>query len=96
MIEFIVKPDDADQYNVTATARDILVWEKGGKHRSFTTMMQELPLVDLYKIAWIASRRHGLYDGTQEAFETTVDLVFDEEEINSADPTLPAVSPDSA
>lgn len=95
MIEFTVKPDNGEEYEVTATSRDVLVWEKTCKGRSFVKMMSELPLADLYRIAWIASRRLGLYAGKLEEFESGVDLHFDEDE-ESADPTPPAVSPDSA
>lgn len=96
MIDFTVKPDGAEPYQVTATARDVLVWEKAAKSRTFVKMMSELPLADLYIIAHIASRRHGLFSGNLHDFENSVDLVFEGEDEDSADPTPPAVSPDSA
>lgn len=86
MIEFTCKPDGADPYKVTATARDVLVWEKALKSRTFTKLMAELPLEDLYKIAWLASKRLGLYADTAESFELNVDLVFEADEEGAAAP----------
>lgn len=77
MIDFTCKSDDGDEYTVTATARDVLVWEKTGKDRNFAKLMSELPLADLYVIAHIASRRQGKYEGPREQFEKTIDLMFD-------------------
>lgn len=89
MIDFTVVPDDGEKFTVKATARDILVWEKGGHKRSFVELMSTLPLGDLYKIAHIAATRKSLYDGNLSSFEKTCDLLFEVEE-SEPDPTPPA------
>lgn len=77
MIDFTVVVDDGDRYTVKATARDILQWEKSGNGRNFTALMSTLPLADLYRIAYLASVRKGLFDGKSGDFEKTCDLVFE-------------------
>lgn len=88
MIDFTVVKDDGDRYDVKATARDILVWEKGGNGRNFTSLLTSLPLTDLYRIAYIASARKSLFDGKLADFEKDCDLVF--EVSDEPDPTQKA------
>lgn len=88
MIDFTCRSDDDGEYRVTATARDVLVWEKVGKDRNFAKLMSELPLADLYVIAHLASKRQGLFTGTRDDFEKTIDLIF--EGAAEPDPTTPA------
>jgi hypothetical protein len=76
MIDFTCVVEGGDRYEVKATARDILIWEKTGAKRSFTELMQTLPLADLYWIAHLASKRKGLFEGNLNQFEQTVDLEF--------------------
>lgn len=90
MIDFTCVPDDGEPFDVTATSRDILIWEKTGHKRSFTELMATLPLADLYKVAHLAATRKGLFEGNLKRFEDTIDLTFEEEEV-AADPTLPAL-----
>lgn len=92
MIEFKVRPDAGDPFTVEATSRDVVVWEKTGKGRSFSALMDDLRMGEMYRLAWIASRRLGLYRGELSEFETTVDLEFDVEE--APDPTPPGASTD--
>lgn len=89
MIEFICVNDAEERYEVTATARDVLLWEKTGKGRNFAKLMAELPLADLYVIAWLASKRKGLFTEPLARFEETIDLHFELDE-GEPDPTQPA------
>lgn len=90
MIEFSVNPENGDAYEVTATSRDVLLWEKTTKGRSVKTLMDDVSLVDMYKIAYLASQRQGLFHGTIKEFEDSVDLDF--EETDQPDPTQPGAS----
>jgi len=87
---FKIAPDDGEPFTVTATARDVLTWERTTKGRTFGAMSDSasLRMEDLYKLAWIASCRTGRWQGTLPDFERTVDVdLVDEEE---PDPTRPA------
>lgn len=80
MITLKVIPDDGDEYSLKANARDVLVWEKANRGRSFTQLINDPFLHDLYKIAHISSRRQQLFTGTLEEFEKTCEVRFDREE----------------
>jgi len=88
MIEFTVRPDGGEPYKVTATSRDIHQWERTNRGASFNLLMADMHMVDLYKVAFIASRRQGLFTGTEKDFTEQVDIVADESE--EMDPTQPA------
>ena len=91
MIKFKIKPDEGEPFDLEATARDVLVWEKTSKtHRTFAQLVRDQSMVDLYRIAHIAARRLGMFTGDLPAFESTCDLEQLEEEESSADPTRPA------
>lgn len=89
MIDFKVLPDDGEPYKVTATARDVLVWERTNKGKVFSDISTRQSMVDLYCMAWIASRRLGLIaaDLKLAEFEKTHDLEIVEEEEGESDPT---------
>ena len=92
MYPFIVKPDNGEPYEVTAGPRDILVWEKTTRGKSFGGDLMDvkaLQLTDMYKLAWIASRRLGLFAGTLQEFEESVDLIGNQPD-GEPDPTQPA------
>jgi hypothetical protein len=90
-IPFRVTPDGGEPYEVTAGTRDVLVWEKTTPGAVASGLAEQQSLVDMYKIAWIASRRHGLFDGTLQQFEQNCDLDDGKDEPN-VDPTNPAAS----
>lgn len=95
MITLQVTPDDAEPYEVTATSRDVLMWEKTTKgNRSFVDLVQSPNLVDLYKVAHLASHRQGLFTGPYADFEASCEVtgVPDAEEDEEPDPTRPAAS----
>ncbi|MEV6287400.1 hypothetical protein [Kribbella sp. NPDC051770] len=91
-----VKPDGADEYSVTIEARDTLTWEKTTKgNKTFLEFMSNMDMQSLYKMAYIASWRQGLWSGTQKEFEETTDVVFEAED-EDPDPTLPGPSTGSS
>ena len=88
MITLKVIPDGGDEYPLKASARDVLVWEKANRGKSFTQLIENPTLHDLYKIAHVASRRLGLFDGSLDDFEKTCEVKFDREEQDAEpDPT---------
>lgn len=99
-IPFEVTPDNGDPYQIVADTRDIYVWEKTTPNKQVTLQqaMEELRLVELYRIAWIAARRQGMYAGNIDDFAAT-HLVEptgedeDEEDEEEAVPTQPGASP---
>jgi hypothetical protein len=91
MIRLKVMPDSGDAYELTATTRDIAQWEKRSKTHSFAGLQNDMHVKDLYVIAFFASRRKGLFTGTEAEFVETCDLdVLDDED--EADPTHAAAS----
>ena len=88
MITFRVAPDAGDAYEVTAGARDVLVWERTTKGAVFSELAESQSMVDMYKLAHIASRRQGLFPGTLQQFEETCDLEAIDKEPD-VDPTQP-------
>lgn len=93
MIDFTVIPDSGERYRVKATSRDILAWEKISKGKSFSKLMEDLPMADLYRMAHLASRRQGMFAGTLEDFEAGCELDFESTDTADTDPTQPARSP---
>lgn len=92
MIDFTIKPDGGEPYEVKAGTRDVLLWEKTSKGRSFAHLMNDLRMQDMYKLAHIAAKRQGMFTGPLDDFESTCELSFEEaEEVN---PTQREASPD--
>lgn len=89
MFLFKLTPDGGDTFEVRATTRDVLVWEKTGRDRSLTGLMETLRISDLYEIAYVSAKRQGHFDGSRADFEGCMDLDF-EEEAGAADPTTAA------
>lgn len=92
MIEFTVKPDGGDEYQVTATSRDVYVWEKVSKG-SLAQLQGNVNMTAMYQIAHLASKRQQLYTGTLAEFTESCDLDF--EDLPEPDPTQPEASPGS-
>ncbi|PRX48684.1 hypothetical protein B0I33_104502 [Prauserella shujinwangii] len=86
MIEFKVRPEGGELFEVTATTRDILSWEKVTKGASLKQLMENLHTADLYKVAHFAAKRQQLFTGSLQEFEETCDLEFEIEE-EGQDPT---------
>jgi hypothetical protein len=87
VITFQIAPDNGEKYEVVATSRDILNWERTTKGGSMKQLMEELHLGDLYKVAWFAAKRLSLTTGTLADFEAGSDLEFETEDV---DPTQSA------
>jgi hypothetical protein len=95
MFDFTITPDGKEPYYLTATSRDVLMWEKAGKNRSFTALLTNRNFTDLYSLAHIASRRQGMFVGTLDEFEEQCDLKGgrdDKKEEGEPDPTQSAPS----
>lgn len=90
MFTFKISPEDAEAFQVKGTSRDISKWEKTTKGASLHKLRTEMCVVDLYRIAYNACTRTGLWTGTLADFEDTVDLdTIDEDD--EVDPTQSAV-----
>lgn len=99
MITLKVTPDNADSYVVTATSRDVLVWEKTTKgDKTFVDLVDSPSLVDLYRVAHIASWRQGLTTAKNlQEFEATCEVTGlneDAEDDEQPDPTQSGASPE--
>lgn len=85
MLDFTVVPDGGEKFEVKATTRDVLLWEKAGKGRSMATLLGDISIEKMYQLAHLAARRQGLFAGTLAEFEETCELEF--EETGDVDPT---------
>jgi hypothetical protein len=96
MLRFKMLPDGAEPFEVAAGTRDIYVWEKTSKGKTFAALMENMAMVDLYHIAHIAAQRLGLYRGTLNDFVTTCDLETLEDEDEDAGPFSQAQSAETS
>lgn len=91
MLNLKIIPDDGEAFAVVATSRDIAKWEKTTKGATFAGFQAEQKLSDLYKIAFYAAKRRGLWDGTLAELEDGADLdILDDDEDSEPDPTRSA------
>lgn len=68
-------PDDGEPFDITASSRDILRWEKSKPGRSITQLMGGEPrMAEVYALACVAAVRAGDFTGSLAQFEETVDL----------------------
>jgi len=94
MITFKVTPDNAPEFIVTATSRDVLFWEKTTRDVTFNDFLANPDYPNAFKLAHLASWRQGLIDQkvTLAEFEKTCEVVGvsgDDGEDVEPDPTLP-------
>lgn len=95
MITLKVTPDGGEPYTIVATSRDVLAWEKTTKgNKSFVDLINEPNLMDLYRVAHIASWRQGLFPGTFQEFEASCEVEGGVEEDEEPDPTRSGASPE--
>ena len=99
MFTFVVTPDGGAPYEIKASTRDVLMWEETGRDRSMAGLLSDMHLADIYRIAHIAARRQGLFDGNAQQFKDTCDInvkkVLEDatdEEYAGPDPTQPEAS----
>lgn len=88
MFTFTVRPDGGESYDVEATTRDVLAWERANKGVNLKKLEEAPSLLDFYKIAHFAVRRQQLFTGSLDDFMDTCDIeVHDTEEDGEPDPT---------
>lgn len=87
MISFLITPDEGEPFSVTATSRDISQWERVTKGGTFAALMESMSMVSMYSIAYFASRRQGLFEGSAKEFEAQCDIT--PEGGDAPDPTDP-------
>lgn len=91
MFDFKVTTAEGDEpFKVTATSRDIALWERTNKGASLSQLNDNMRMTDLYKIAYNACERHGLWHGPLREFEVSVDLEVLDDDDDPGDPTRPA------
>jgi len=71
---FTIKPDGGEPFEIEASTRDILVWEKAGRDRSMSRLVNDMHMADVYQVAHIAARRLQMFTGPLDEFEKTCDL----------------------
>lgn len=89
MITFDILPDDDEPYRIVATSRDIAWWERTNKGASFAKLQEDMHMVDLYKIAWRAATRLGMFAGSEKEFADSCDLKQEDDDEGESDPTPP-------
>lgn len=90
MHHFEVTPDGGDPYRVSTASRDVLQWERTTKGASLSDLLARPNMTDLYKLAWLASKREGHFGGTVKDFEDRCELELVDAEDEEPDPTQPA------
>lgn len=90
MIEFKVRPAHGEPYTVTATSRDVFVFEKVSRGRTMSHFKIDLRMEDMYRLAHIASKRQQLFAGSLDEFAEACDLEFEDDD--DLDPTQPEAS----
>lgn len=96
MIAYALVSQDGEKLEFKATARDVFMWEKAYKGKSFGQLKDNLHMWDLYAIAHQAATRLGHFDGSLDDFTLTYPdldwLEMAKQPIAMADPTQPAQS----
>lgn len=92
MLDFTVKYDSGEQFEVTADSRDVVVFERTSKGRTLNDLIEGKSFTDMYRLAWIASKRQGLITTDLATFEkdAVLELGDDDDETEEADPTRTA------
>lgn len=85
MFEFTIKPDGADEYQLTADSRDISMWERTTHKASVGQLVEDMKMSELEKIACFAARRSGKFDGEMDRFraECAIEFHDDEDEVQA-------------
>jgi hypothetical protein len=91
MIDFTIRPDDGEPYELKAGTRDVYVWEKADpKNRSVSKLLGDVSVMAMYQLAHVAAYRQQMFNGTLDEFVGSNELDFTTAE--AADPTPPAPS----
>jgi hypothetical protein len=103
MFTFTVAPDGREPYTVSVAIRDTVAWERLHPGHSAQELIQEEgqpasleanKLTNSFELAYFASKRQGLFEGSLDDFETSCDVVGISQE--QPDPTQPDRSDASA
>jgi hypothetical protein len=90
VITVTVTPDGGEPYELTATARDVLNWEKTSRDKTVVDLLTGFNMVDLYRVSHLAASRQQLFTGSLKEFEETCEVEFQEEDQEpEPDPTQP-------
>lgn len=92
MFLFKVMPEDDEPYELAATSRDVLQWERRNRGANMGALRDRMMMSDLYKIAYLAAVRQDRFTGSEGDFIDTVDLdlLDDDDELSEEDPTRAA------
>ena len=83
MFTFTLTDEAGEETTVKADSRDVLVWEKTSRsNETYVGLLTDLAMTKLYRLAHIAAKRQGVYDGKLADFETAYVLDIDQEETN--------------
>lgn len=74
MITVTLRPDHGDPIEVTAGTRDVYMWEKTTKGKTFSQFQESPSIADFYEITWHAVRRQGLFTGSFNEFVAAYEL----------------------
>lgn len=85
MFKLRVEPDGAEPYEVEAKGRDVVRWESIGRDRYIGVLETRASLTALAELAWCASVRLGLYQGSMKEFLASADVAGLEKEETDPD-----------
>jgi hypothetical protein len=74
MFVFTVAPDGGEPFEVTAAIRDCVAWERAHPGRSAMDLEKSVTITDAFELAYFASKRQSLFDGSLDDFELTCDV----------------------
>lgn len=78
MFQVTVTPDKGNSYQVDVKQRDVLKWERNTGGNILLAQQNGMRLADLYELTYHAAVREGQFTGTQEKFEESNELDFEE------------------
>lgn len=75
-----VKPDGGEEYELEATSRDEVNWEKTTKGATIKKFESDPSMVDVYKIAHFAAVRQQRFTGSLQDWIDSVDIEFEKDD----------------
>lgn len=84
-VHLLIRPEGGEEHQITAGPRDLLVWQKTSRGRTFGQLLpiredgegvniEKLDWAEIYRLAHIVARREGLFNGQLKEFEEQVDV----------------------
>jgi hypothetical protein len=92
LFTFTVKPDGGDEYELEATSRDVLNWERTTKGASLSKFERDAMITDVYKISHFAAVRAQRFTGDLKEWQDSVDIEFEKDEEDAEDAVPPTKS----